>query len=182
MSQQRKLWFRLALAIALSAFPALGCAQNLGVSGGLAMPLGSLGEYRSIGIRGQLSAFSPGGLLRVDLGGVLLPGGADPRVSTWRTGTWRSVSVAGNVLPLLSRSESLNVRGLVGGSVHWMSVRGEDNPYGMVPGLQIGALWERPWNGRALTAEFGLHTVISDYGVDEYGASYSLPLLVGIRW
>lgn len=182
MNQQQRLWLSLIVAVVLSFVSAPAHAQGLGVSVGAAVPVSSLGEYRSIGIRGQISAYSPGGLLRADVGGVLFPGEEDPQVSIWDTGDWRSVSLAVNVLPTISRSESLTFRGVIGLSAQRMSISGQDNPYGTVPGLQLGAFWERPWNGRSLTAEFGLHMVVSDYGVEEYGSSYSIPILVGIKW
>lgn len=182
MNQQQRFWPSLVVAVLLSSVPVLASAQSLGVSVGAAIPVGSLADYRSIGIRGQVSAYSPGGLLRADLGGVLFPGKEDPQASTWRTGDWRSLSLAVNVLPTLSRSESLTFRGLLGVSTQWMSIRGRDNPYGAVPGIQLGASWERPWNGRSLTAEVGLHTVVSDYGVGEFSGSFSIPILVGIKW
>jgi len=176
---------RHGLGLALSLLAALSSAagaQGLGVSGGPAVPLGAVGEHRAVGVRGQLSAHSPGGLLRADLGAVLLPGVAEAGEDTWRTGDWRSVSLAGSVLPLFWRSESLEVRGLVGISAHRMSIPRVENPYGTVPGVQLGMVWARPRDGHTLTVEAGLHAVLSDYGVDEMGVSGSLPLLVGIRW
>lgn len=181
-TKRRTLRAGLALAAALCALSSPGGAQSLGVSGGPAVPLGGVGEHRGVGVRGQLSAFSPGGLLRADLGAVLLPGSEAPGGNAWRTGDWRSVSVAGSALPLLFRSESLALRGLVGISAHRASIRGAENPYGTVPGIQLGTVWERPWGRHTLTAELGLHAVLSDYGVDELGISGTLPILVGVRW
>lgn len=182
MSHGKAFWLCFALGAALTGLPTLGTAQSLGVSGGLAVPAGSLGEHRSVGLRAQFSAFSPGGLLRADLAGVLFPGEDHPTAPPWRTGGWRSLNLAGNILPLLSRSDSVEFRGVIGLSAHRMSISGRANPYGIVPGFQLGSMFTRPWNGRTLTAEFGFHLVASDFGVAEYSGSYSFPLLVGIRW
>lgn len=172
----------LALAAMLCALPPAAPAQGVGAAAGPAVPLGGLGEHRGIGVRGQLSLYSPGGLLRGDVAGMAFPGSDDAGASAWRTGTWRSVSFAGNLLPTLARPADGRVRGLVGLSAHRMSISGADNPYGTVPGAQLGGVVERSWKGATLTAELGLHLVASDFGVDEMHGSFSLPVMVGIRW
>ena len=172
------IWLLLLLVALPSELP----AQAFGASVGLAVPLGSLAEYRHTGYRAQGSLTSPGGRLRAEVAGVLLPGTEEPGVSPWRTRDWRSLSIGGSFLPTLGHSEALRVRALVGLSAHRSSMPGVSNPYGTVPGLQLGTVLERSWKTSILTAELGLHVVASDFGVDELHGAFFLPFLVGIRW
>ncbi len=166
----------------LVALPAALASQSIGANLGLALPLGSLAEYRQVGYRAQGSLTSAGGLLRAEVAGVFIPGTDDPGASDWRTHDWRSLSIGGSVLPTLGQSETLRIRGLFGLSAHRSSIRDVSNPYGTVPGLQLGTVLERSWRTSILTAELGLHVVASDFGVDEFGGAFFLPLLVGFRW
>ncbi|HEX2187705.1 MAG TPA: hypothetical protein VHG51_02345 [Longimicrobiaceae bacterium] len=178
MTLRLRAWL-LSLLVAL---PSALAGQSIGANVGPAVPLGSLAEYRHVGFRAQGSLSAASGLLRAEVAGVYIPGTDDPDASDWRTRDWRSVSIGGSVLPMLGRSEALRLRGLFGLSAHRSRIRGVSNPYGTVPGLQLGAVLERSWRTSLLTAELGLHVVASDYGVDESGGAFFVPLLVGFRW
>jgi hypothetical protein len=153
-------------------------AQTVGVSAGLAAPLGPLGEHRGVGLRVQGSLYSPERLLRVDVAGTFFPG--DGRGG--ETVDYGSASVGANLTPVLVRVADARIRGLAGLSVHRVHVTGDTNPYGLVPGLQLGAVVDGAWDGRTLFAETGVHVIASDYGVGDFGVASFVPVTIGIRF
>lgn len=172
----------LLAALLLSAPAESLRAQAVGGSVGLAAPVGPLADGRGVGVRIQGSLYSPGGLVRGDVAGLFLPGSDEEGQPASRMSDYRSVSLGANLLPVLVRSEALQVRGLVGLSGHSVSVPNTNNPYGIVPGAQLGGVLERAWNGHALTGETGLHLIASDHGLGELEAALFVPVSIGIRW
>jgi hypothetical protein len=172
----------LLAGLLLSAPPASLRAQAFGGSVGLAAPVGPLADGRGVGVRIQGSLHSPGGRLRADVAGLFLPGSEGDGLHATRTRDYRSVSLGANLLPVLVRSEALRVRGLIGLSGHGVTVPGTNNPYGIVPGAQLGGVLERTWKGHALTGEAGLHLIASDHGLGELEAALFVPVSIGIRW
>jgi hypothetical protein len=175
--------FRIFSAAVLLLAPAASLhAQGVGGSAGIALPVGSLAEHRGVGFRAQGSVYSPGGLLRGDVAGVFFPGDDSADTSPSQSGDWRSVGIAGNVLPRLMHTETLSVRALAGLSAHRTSIPGVRNPYGVVPGGQLGGVVERSVGRGWLTVEGGLHLVATDHGVGELEPVIFVPLTVGFRW
>lgn len=171
---------QLALLLAPLVVAATGPlrAQTLGVSAGLAAPAGPLAEHRGVGLRVQGSLYSPERLLRIDLAGTFFPAdGPGPQARDYR-----SVNVAANFAPVLARAGDARVRGLAGLSAHRVHVPGVANPYGLVPGLQLGVVAEGARDGRAFVAETGFHVIASDHGVGELEGAYFVPVTVGIRF
>ena len=156
-------------------------AQSLGGSVGPAMPVGALAEDRGVGLRVQASVY-PSNLLRVDLAGVVFPGTGDAEDLGPAKGEYSSASLAANLVPVFGRRGASQARGLIGLSVHRLSVPGVPNPYGTVLGTQVGGLLERTGRGRTLWAEAGLHVIGSDHGLGELEAALFVPVSIGIRW
>lgn len=177
-ARMRRRSIRLALFLPLLLAADLLRAQSLGVSAGPVIPVGPLGEHRDVGLRVQGSLYSPERLLRVDLAATLFPG--DNR--DWQAGDYRSLSLGANLLPVFHRAGGTRVRGLIGLSAHKVDVEGASNPYGIIPGLQLGTVLEGAWGGRALHAETGLHVIASDHGVGELEGAYFVPVTFGIRF
>lgn len=168
----------LPLLFALLRAPAASLsAQAVAGSGGIAVPMGALAEERGVGFRVQGSVFTPSGRVRADLAGVSFPAADEPGAEAYR-----SLSVAINLLPTLVRTGPMRLRALAGLSAHWVDVPGVSNPYGTVPGLQLGGVLERAAGGGTLTAEAGLHLIASDYGVGELEGAFFVPVLIGFRF
>ena len=174
--------FRIFSAAVLLLAPAASLHAQIGGSAGIAVPLGSLAEHRGVGFRAQGSLYSSGGRFRGDVAGVFFPGDGSADTSPSQSGDWRSIGVAVNVLPRLTHTETLSVRALGGLSAHRTSIPGVRNPYGVVPGAQLGAVVERSIGGGWLMAEVGAHLVATDHGVGELEPVTFIPLSVGFRW
>lgn len=175
---RRSIRLALLLPLLMAARTEALHAQTLGVSAGLAAPVGPLGDHRGVGLRVQGSLYSPERLLRVDLAGTFFPG--DDRGS--ETGDYRSASLGASLTPVLVRPGDVRVRGLAGLSVHRVHVTGARNPYGSVPGLQLGTVAEGAWDGRTLFAETGFHVIASDFGVGDWEGAYFVPVTFGVRF
>lgn len=173
---------RAGLLALLLALPTSLSAQRVGGSVGLAVPSGALAETRDVGWRIQGSLYSPGGRLRLDVARVAFPGSDLADSASAQERDYSSVSVAGNFLPVITGSETMRLRALVGLSAHRVSVPGVRNPYGLVAGAQLGGVVERTWSRRAIVLESGLHLIASDHGLGELDAGFFIPVGIGVRW
>ena len=175
---------RFFLLLALLCAPAASLdAQAFGGSAGIAVPVGTLAANRDLGLRVQGSYYTPGGRLRADVAGVYFPGNETQGQVTTNYADWRSLSLGVNFLPRLRpATDALTLRALLGLSAHTMSIKGDDNPYGIVPGLQLGGVLEHRTRFGMLTAEAGYHIVASDYGVAELEPVLFVPVLIGFRF
>lgn len=174
----RFLRLALLLPLLLAARVDAVRAQSFGVSAGLAAPVGPLAEHRGVGLRVQGSLHSPERLLRVDLAGTFFPG-AD---RDGQAGDYRSYSLGANLVPVLARGGDTRLRGLIGLSAHRVDVEDVSNPYGIVPGLQLGTVLEGGWSDRTLFAETGLHVIATDHGLGDFEGAVFVPVTVGIRF
>jgi hypothetical protein len=148
---------------------------------GAAFPLGSLGESRGAGFRALGFVSTPGGLFRIELGVTHFPQGDSIAGSNWR-GSWRTVSLAASLRPTVLRTESSRLRAAIGLAGHRTSITDVRNPYGTVPGVQIGFGIETSTGRAVLSLDSGLSIVLSDFGVDEFSGATFVPITLGITW
>ena len=181
-----------ASALLTVSVPAVGLhaqAIQLGVSGGVAVPVGAWGETRTPGpvVRASATLGAPTRAVRAraDLEGAWLFYQADRArgpVGSNQQGDLRALSAVASILVggTGPRIKPYLVAGL---SAQRLTVEGARNPYGTTAGLRIGAGLR--WRiGRAeLHGEITRHSALTDFatGQDAVGGVY-IPIVVGVSF
>lgn len=171
-----------AIVFLLATHASFAAGQRLGGAAGIALPLGVLADTRGLGYHALAFVSTSGGLLRLEFGTAMFPGGEGSVESPRQHGDWRSVSAAVSVRPSLYSTERSRVRAHIGVSGHRLSIPNVSNPYGTVPGAQFGIGHEVRRGRMILSADLGLHTVLSDFGLIDFHTAHFIPVTLGVSW
>lgn len=172
----------IGIVFLVAMHPGFASGQRLGGAAGIAFPLGSLADTRDMGYRALAFISTSGGLMRVELGAATFPGDEGNEGSTRRRGSWQTASVGVSIRPTLESTEHSRVRAHFGLSAHRTSVPDVSNPYGTVAGAQFGIGFEATRGRLVLSADAGLHSVLSDFGITEFSFAHFIPVTLGISW
>lgn len=157
-------------------------AQRIGGAAGVAFPLSTLAETRDLGFRGLGFVSTNSGLIRLELAATMFPRDGNPAQSSWQTGDYRTFSLGAAIRPTIASTELTRVRAQFGLTAHRTTVPNLHNPYGTVPGANLGIAVERRTGRGTLSAEVGFHTVYSDFGVGDFKVPLFVPFMLGISW
>jgi hypothetical protein len=159
-------------ALALLAVSGESIAQpSLGVSAGVAVPGGALGVRRTAAPLVAVSALfrSPEHVarFRLDLDAARFWGRTGPGFTgPIDYGDLTVTSLVGHLI--LGQRGRAGLYNLLGIGMHWMSIPGDQNPYGSVWGVGTGLGAKIPIRRVTLEAELRAHAILSDYGNSDF--------------
>lgn len=170
------------ITFALSLKPGSAHAQRVGGAAGVAFPLAELADTRDLGYRALGFVATNSGLIRLEAAATMFPGDDNPATSDWQRGSYRTYSLGAAIRPTIAATELTRVRAQLGFAAHRTTVPNVHNPYGTVPGANLGIAAERRRGRALLSADIGFYTVLSDFGVGDFVIPVFVPLMLGISW
>lgn len=158
---------------------------SIGLSAGVAIPGGALGDRRTAAPYVAASALfrrEHVARFRVDLDAARFWGRNLRGLGGLPTdyGDLTVTSALGHLI--LGHRGREAFYAMLGLGMHWMSIPGRANPYGRAPGAGVGFGARIPIRRVTLEAELRAHAILSDYGNSEFELSHFRPLTMGVRF